>query len=701
MALLLAAAAAYVFVSRDDARTAARDATENAASLPAADRATTSGAASAVRSSVATAGGVAPAREAAPTPHGKTATEIETAGIDGHVVDAATGKPIARFSAHARRAADPRTWARWALASDASAFESAEGAFSIRDIRPGLYRVAAYADGYALAESDEVEAPRGSVAGGVIVRLSPGATVRGRVVEAGTAKPVGHARVMAFRPNEDIGGAGADLDVETADDGRFVFPGVEAGSLRFRVSHDAYPIVKTDPVEIAVGGRELDPIELARGGAVEGIAIDSKGAPAPGIDVWADRPAFEVRSAKADSSGAFRIEGLASGEWTVSLGPRNRNEGPQANAIVEAGATTRVEFRRGRVLRGHVTRGDRPVVDARIGAYRDGVARSGRTDSDGRFELVGVSSGQNSISVDGASSRYTEWIVVPDAAETDLEIAIPIGGSVEGRVVLGAARDPVADALVKAEGVMPAGANRLASASARTDADGRFVIPELPASSYDVSVSRTFPPPDARTSPRAPVQVATRRVEVAEGRATKADFAVESGGRVRIEVVTPEGLPAKSHTAWLVKPPDPAEATPAQLTDESGLLVLDAVPAGTYRALARPHAAPFGASEPIEVRADSDVQVRVQLPRVVKTTLHATTESGAPAPIDFIAVDDGSNGPRTPISWGAVGPTPDAATLTFPISTKVRVQVQSGKLAGEVSVDVADVPPPEIFLKLK
>ena len=169
-----------------------------------------------------------------------------------------------------------------------------DGSFEIADLPPGTLKVMVIVRGY--------ESGRATVEAGqtdLTIRLTPGRKVEGRV-DDDTGAPLERFLVM-------------HVDFE-GPDGRFVHPGVSRHSRSALVTAaDRAPVLIALPE--GDGPLDLGEIRLGAGVAVEGLVVDERGAPRPGVDV-ALHAARGLRT-QSDSEGRFRIEGVGEGRWEV------------------------------------------------------------------------------------------------------------------------------------------------------------------------------------------------------------------------------------------------------------------------------------------------------------------------------------------------------------------------------------------------
>jgi hypothetical protein len=173
------------------------------------------------------------------------------------------------------------------------------------------------------------------------VRPVPGTTtptgtavIRGAVVAMDTGTPLGRVQIRAFGSTPDARGSRA---TSTDDQGRFELRELPAGRYNVHATKAGFvslqfgqrwPNERGTTVEVADGQTvEKITIALPRGAVITGRISDDAGEPAAGVRVQilrsmftrgGRRPMPAGREDQTDDLGAFRIYGLAPGEYYVS-----------------------------------------------------------------------------------------------------------------------------------------------------------------------------------------------------------------------------------------------------------------------------------------------------------------------------------------------------------------------------------------------
>lgn len=168
---------------------------------------------------------------------------LQTAGtIRGRAEDASTKKPVTSFSAGHRpqRLGTGGMQVRFA-GQGAESFESTDGSFELTNVPPGKWAVFASAPGYRAAEISGLEIAEGETKEGIVLSLTRGGSVSGRVLDPIRGGGIPNASVswqaagsQARRGLEAaaMAAVGGDSTTTATDaDGKFRFEGLPAGKI--------------------------------------------------------------------------------------------------------------------------------------------------------------------------------------------------------------------------------------------------------------------------------------------------------------------------------------------------------------------------------------------------------------------------------------------------------------------------------------
>ena len=156
--------------------------------------------------------------------------------------------------------------------------------------------------------------------------------IAGQVIDATTGRPIGDATVTLLRLTVVVGagrGVVGPSTVITDPSGRYFFSALPAGSYSLRAERPGYVLPRTlaSGVEIGDGERAIDTrVRLVRMASITGMLRDTVGDPVVGTEVIAFRRTVingragiqpVVRGVKSDDRGAYRIPGLAPGDYLI------------------------------------------------------------------------------------------------------------------------------------------------------------------------------------------------------------------------------------------------------------------------------------------------------------------------------------------------------------------------------------------------
>jgi protocatechuate 3,4-dioxygenase beta subunit len=415
--------------------------------------------------------------------------------IEGIVMDGARHVPVPSFTIET----DDRVEVQADAPGNMNPFsggilvEDPMGRFRVDPVRKGKVELTFRAPGY-LEETVSVEnVSEGETTRGVIVELSPGGRIAGRVVDADGVAVAG-AQVFALPEKgasrnafggrrrrgppqlEDLPpglrdfaaalGLLADRAVISKPDGTFELAGLDPGSTIAFAAHRDYVVGRSEPVVVALEGEPPQvEIALSKGGALFGRATDRFDRPVPGAIVLALSPANLAGEGSSsggglyqgatDAEGEYRIERMVGGSYFVVLTRGDEALNPMSflgtlnfdlvtvpgddaveyDIVDTSSGATRVF---GQVLDGAV-----PVASGNVSAISFEASNQLGVDfklaqiQDGWYEFAGLAAGEYQFHVDAAGRGRGQVRImadVPDAPELRLDLRFP-GGAIEGRVV--------------------------------------------------------------------------------------------------------------------------------------------------------------------------------------------------------------------------------------------------------------------------
>ena len=460
-------------------------------------------------------------------PEGSQVVDFElgrSGGIEGRILDAASGLPVPRARIMVLAGLINRL-------SPLTTLADAAGRYVFPAVSAGPVVVfAAEADGYPSVSFTFGGEARHAVGEGEVtiidLELEAGVRVAGRIQDE-RGRPVAYATITFSDPQRRSEGERAAI---SATDGTYQVEGLRPGTSHdVRICAPGYaPLVGEDEARVVVttGFMELD-FTLEKGASLSGRVLDPEGAGVSGVRVSVEarrdrRMAERVQDlvAISGSTGAWEVQGAPPrvelivraqhDAWApVESIPIHLRPGEERDVPLRLGHGARLE---GRV----VDRRGRPVEGARVrwGALREGDERLTRdafradqllsprvvrTGPDGTFVLDRLEVGGMVVKVEaeGHPDWYRRDLRVP--AEGDppaLRVEMEDAYEITGRVLDLETRRAIPDVWIYARRAdeelddtsteEPDTGRIRPLVSVQTDAQGRYVLPDVPAGRYEV-----------------------------------------------------------------------------------------------------------------------------------------------------------------------------------------------------------------------
>jgi protocatechuate 3,4-dioxygenase beta subunit len=471
----------------------------------------------------------------------------------------------------------------------------ANGAFEMHGVKTGTVKVRVEADGY-LAATVSVEVKKGQTS--AVEALLVGESVLSGTVKDDKGAPVAGAKVRVEVPPRDamIGMiatmvAGGTWKSAYADDkGAYEVHGLAEGERKVRVEAAKF-LALEDKASLPAQGVATKLFTLHPGFKIAGTVVGPDGKPVAGAKIHATgksaagaNPMMAVMSsissdaaATSDADGKWTADGLPEGPYTVSASADGFLDG-EASDVAAGKTDVALTLSLAATIRGRVVSAAdmKPVAGAKVkhksaaddkpAAMQARMMRGGRINlsalmgasvtcgADGAFEIKGLEPGEYELtgSMKGfANSEATKVRCDAGRPTEGIEIQLPAGVSVAGRVVEVSTGAAVADAVVWAGsgGGNPFGGFAMSdvaggdpqapadSISARTDAQGHFVLDGLSPGSVDVEVRAVDHAPTSSAgivAPSADVLITIGVGGAVEGRVTAEDGTPLPGEQVMV-----------------------------------------------------------------------------------------------------------------------------------------------------------------------
>lgn len=432
-----------------------------------------------------------------------------TVPLAGTVVDAETGAPVAGILVAAAPSALADSERTLALPT------GDDGSFSL-DVAPGrpyVLRVGSAfrsgplrpSDAYVPVRVDDVEPG----AAPVVVKVTKGSSIAGRVEDDAGERVVGAVRLEAFART-----ASGDLDFTRRralrfEGGEFHLAGLEPGRYDLHFRPEAGPVADGegaagagDTIVRGVGAGVAGLVlRLVRGAFLAGRLVDEAGAPVLGFG-----RVTAVREEEPDANVA--LVGRVRGDGTFVVGPlddglryRVTAEGfagrrsARAEGVVVAAGGIELVLPAGRRIAGRVVdAAGRPLpagvpvgfVAEGEGARREGTWAYTTTGADGTFVADGLLPGRYTGEAGGGTSGYVgEPVAGVEAGGEEVVLRVAEGVALAGRLV-DEAGEPVAATVQADDGVRRAAKRPYV----QVGTDGRFVFRGLAPGTVRFTVRR-------------------------------------------------------------------------------------------------------------------------------------------------------------------------------------------------------------------
>jgi len=269
----------------------------------------------------------------------------------------------------------------------------------------------------------------------VVLVLSPGSTVRGRVVDD-VGQPVPGAEIVANANTQLHGASGRSVTADAS--GAFELEALHDGEWRVVARHPGAFFGASEPFVVAAPEVLELVVVASRTAQLAGRVLDPSAVPVGGAEIQlarAEEPTPDSAWNSAGTSaadGTFRIEGLRPGSVRV----RARKGGfacslavPAALVATEPTEGVDVVLRAGGAVEGRYLAADgTPVPSEELGLFREGVPwpiERARSDEHGRFRFENVEPGALWLGSANGFDPRRDRLVVEDGATVRSDLRLP------------------------------------------------------------------------------------------------------------------------------------------------------------------------------------------------------------------------------------------------------------------------------------
>ena len=436
---------------------------------------------------------------------------------------------------------------------------------------------------------------------GILVRLSRGLSVSGRVIdEHGTPISKAAITIQNRETPAEISQLGNEkLGTTTGSDGRFILRGLEPKTYSLNASHPGHASLRIPNVKIrSQSTNSLPDIVLLLAAELKGRVADSKGEPLKDVTISAVNSDTDAIESVSNENGEFSLNGFSSGTSVVISASAPGFSKTNQVVRVPVDDVSLVLSRNG-VLKGRVQDATTlaPVTTFQVHAGFGLVQKSFRSE-DGTFEWNDLPPGQWNFSVAAPGYRKTEitGVEIPAGEITNvITFALSKGEKLAGRVVDDATSKGIPNVVLNYQPLSEpeSPARQFYSRTAggqKTDSDGNFNLDGLPSEKITIV---------ARSSGYAE----SRRI-VAAGDERFVEIRLLKGASVSGRVV---GFDGNIATKAKVSLSDANASTTTISVDNTGAFTFSGLASGLYRLTADTS---LGSAKPREIALADSEQIK-------------------------------------------------------------------------------------------
>lgn len=347
-------------------------------------------------------------------------------------------------------------------------FTDQDGKFQVDGLGVGAYILMVQALGYRPQQHTRVQV--GDL--NVEIPMLKQAELTGRVVEAGTNKPVTKFKARLLQVAVGVPNQGSQLQYEVthnnadpsdANDGSFTLMGVNPGTYAIKVTASGYASRVTDSFQV-VDGVATPPItiQVTKGGTVKGRIVDGVsgngvvGAQIASYDGETPSEQFDPffenltatrateRKIRSGDDGMFELKMLTAGRYRLKIDHPDFSTQWIDNVVVTEGQTTdagALTLKPGGTLSGKVIEASgKPCPRGWVRMYQVETAEmyQARTDAEGRYTIAHVRPGNYRVSATRASGAGVDaFDSLAEQQQSEFTVQIGDGQTVQRDLQLG------------------------------------------------------------------------------------------------------------------------------------------------------------------------------------------------------------------------------------------------------------------------
>ena len=302
------------------------------------------------------------------------------------------------------------------------------GTFEFADLEPGVYEVKATGPGGIVAEVGGLEPGMKDV----IIRLEELPKIEGKVVDAAGA-PVGNFMVAAYYSGSTTEEPPAAQKSVAGQDGAFTLA-LQEGSYDVLVQSTGYRLNRVHVGHVEPGQPGEVIVRLQKGDGVEGMVVDTAGAPVGGASIYLglvsqdDGNSGMPTAAHSDQDGKFSVIAPEHGNSLSLTAIHNTLGFGFTENISDGMSPIRIVIEPFGSLNGSVTNLSGGVEDTTVVITGPSGARSARLDASGSFSVPRLPAGTYSLSIitSAAPNGYPAGEVLVEAGQP-AEVQVELG----------------------------------------------------------------------------------------------------------------------------------------------------------------------------------------------------------------------------------------------------------------------------------